>query len=151
MLSPLPESMRDLVIDGYSLTIRDVVDTGLGLTKVALSQSAREKMMSSREAVTKILNDETVTYGINTGFGAFSSVSIEPDKLEHLQANLIRSHACGVGEPMEDRHTLMMMLIRANTLCRGNSGVRPVIVDTCLLYTSPSPRDATLSRMPSSA
>ena len=132
MLSPLPESMRDLVIDGYSLTIRDVVDTGLGLTRVALSQSAREKMMSSREAVTKILNDETVTYGINTGFGALSSVSIEPDKLEHLQANLIRSHACGVGEPMEDRHTLLMMLIRANTLCRGNSGARPVIVDTLI-------------------
>ena len=124
--------MRDLVIDGYSLTIRDVVDTGWGLTKVALSQSAREKMMSSREGVTKILNDDTVTYGINTGFGALSSVTIEPDKLEHLQANLIRSHACGVGEPMEDRHTLMMMLIRANTLCRGNSGARPVIVDTLI-------------------
>ena len=72
--------MRDLVIDGYSLTIRDVVDTGLGLTKVALSQSAREKMISSREAVKKILNDETVTYGINTGYGALSSVSIQPDK-----------------------------------------------------------------------
>ena len=132
MLSPLPESMRDLVIDGYSLTIRDVVDTGWGLTKVALSQSAREKITSSRAAVTEILNNGTVTYGINTGFGALSSVSIEPDKLEHLQANLIRSHACGVGEPMEDRHTLMMMLIRANTLCRGNSGVRPVIVDTLI-------------------
>ena len=124
--------MRDLVIDGYSLTIRDVVDTRMGQTKVTLSQSAREKMTSSREAVTEILNDGTVTYGINTGFGALSSVSIEPDKLEHLQANLIRSHACGVGEPMEDRHTLMMMQIRANTLCRGDSGARPVIVDTLI-------------------
>ena len=62
--------MRDLVIDGYSLTIRDVVDTGLGLTKVTLSQSAREKMTSSREAVTEILNDGTVTYGINSRLGA---------------------------------------------------------------------------------
>ena len=132
MLLPLPESMRELVIDGNSLTIRDVVDTGLGLTKVALSQSAREKMTSSREAVTEILKNRTVTYGINTGFGALSSVSIEPDKLEQLQANLIRSHACGIGEPMENRHTIMMMLIRANTLCRGNSGARPVIVDTLI-------------------
>ena len=60
MLLPLPESMRELVIDGNSLTIRDVVDTGLGLTKVALSQSAREKMTSSREAVTEILKNRTV-------------------------------------------------------------------------------------------
>ena len=100
--------MRELVIDGNSLTIRDVVDTGLGLTKVVLSQSAREKMTSSREAVTEILKNRTVTYGINTGFGALSSVSIEPDKLEQLQANLIRSHACGIGEPMENHHTIMM-------------------------------------------
>ena len=70
-------------------------------------------MKSSREAISKILKDGTVTYGINTGFGVLSSVSIELDKLEQLQANLIRSHACGIGEPMEDRHTLMMMLIRS--------------------------------------
>ena len=120
------------MIDGNSLTIRDVVDTGLGLTKVVLSQSARQKMTSSRQAITEILKNGTVTYGINTGFGALSSVSIESDKLEQLQANLIRSHACGIGEPMENSHTLMMMLIRANTLCRGNSGARPVIVDTLI-------------------
>lgn len=124
--------MRELVIDGYSLTIRDVVDTGLGLAKVTLSQSARQKMISSREVVTEILKNGTVTYGINTGFGALSSVSIESDKLEQLQANLIRSHACGIGDPMENKHTLMMMLIRANTLCRGNSGARAVIVDTLI-------------------
>ncbi len=129
---PLPDSMRELVIDGNSLTIRDVVDTGLGLTKVVLSESAREKMSVSREAVVEILKTGTVTYGINTGFGALSSVSIMPDKLEQLQANLIRSHSCGIGEPMENRHTLMMMLIRANTLCRGNSGARPTIVDTLI-------------------
>ena len=132
MLLPLPDSMRELVIDGNSLNIRDVVDTGLGLTKVVLSQSAREKMIISREAITEILNNKTVTYGINTGFGALSSVSIESDKLEQLQANLIRSHACGIGDPMENSHTLMMMLIRANTLCRGNSGARPILVDTLI-------------------
>ena len=132
MLLPLPDSMRELVIDGDSLNIRDVVDTGLGLTKVVLSQSARDRMTISREAITKILDNETVTYGINTGFGALSSVSIESDKLEQLQANLIRSHACGIGDPMENRHTIMMMLIRANTLCRGDSGARPLIVDTLI-------------------
>ena len=61
MLLPLPDSMRELVIDGNSLNIRDVVDTGLGLTKVVLSQSAREKMIISREAITEILNNKTVT------------------------------------------------------------------------------------------
>ena len=124
--------MRDLVIDGNSLTIADVIDTGLGQTLVSLSDIARKKMSHSRAGIDQILSTQKVTYGINTGFGALSSVSIDSDQLEELQANLIRSHACGIGEEMENKHILMMMLIRANTLCRGDSGARPVIVDTLI-------------------
>ena len=105
---------------------------GLGRTTVYLSDKARERMEASRLGIDRILESGETTYGINTGFGALSSVSIDSDKLEALQANLIRSHACGIGEEMENKHTLMMMLIRANTLCRGNSGARPLIVDTLI-------------------
>ncbi|DAC47017.1 MAG TPA: aromatic amino acid lyase, partial [Candidatus Thalassarchaeaceae archaeon] len=122
--------MRELVIDGESLTISDVVETGFGRTRVSLSDDARKKMKDSRIGIDEILESGKTTYGINTGFGALSSVSIDSDKLEVLQANLIRSHACGIGDEMENEHTLMMMLIRANTLCRGNSGARPIVVDT---------------------
>ncbi|MBO96405.1 MAG: histidine ammonia-lyase [Euryarchaeota archaeon] len=124
--------MRDIVLDGESLKIRDVVETGLGRTTVHLSNDARKRMEISRLGIDHILESGETTYGINTGFGALSSVSIESDKLEALQVNLIRSHACGIGEEMENKHTLMMMLIRANTLCRGNSGARPLIVDTLI-------------------
>ena len=124
--------MRDIVLDGESLKIRDVVETGLGKTIVSLSNKAREKMENSRLGINRILQSGETTYGVNTGFGALSSVSIDSDELEALQVNLIRSHACGVGEEMENKHTLMMMLIRANTLCRGNSGARPLIVDTLI-------------------
>ena len=124
--------MRDIVLDGESLKIRDVVETGLGKTIVSLSNKAREKMENSRLGINRILQSGETTYGVNTGFGALSSVPIDSDKLEALQVNLIRSHACGIGEEMENKHTLMMMLIRANTLCRGNSGARPLIVDTLI-------------------
>ncbi len=128
----MPNTMRELVIDGESLTISDVVETGFGRTRVSLSDGARKKMKESRLGIDEILESRKTTYGINTGFGALSSVSIDSDKLEDLQANLIRSHACGIGDEMENEHTLMMMLIRANTLCRGNSGARPIVVDTLI-------------------
>ena len=90
--------MRDIVLDGESLKIRDVVETGLGGTTVHLSNDARKRMEISRLGIDHILESGETTYGINTGFGALSSVSIGSDKLEALQVNLIRSHACGIGE-----------------------------------------------------
>ena len=129
---PVPDTMRELVIDGESLTIGDVIETGFLKTMVLLSDPARRKIEESRAGIERILESGEITYGINTGFGALSSVTIESDKLEELQANLIRSHACGIGDEMENKHTLMMMLIRANTLSRGNSGARTVIIETLI-------------------
>ena len=68
---------------------------------------------------------QEVVYGINTGFGAMSSVRISGSDLDDLQTNLIRSHACGIGENMDPEHVLLMMVFRANSLAKGVSGIRP--------------------------
>ena len=129
--------MRELSIDGVNLTIEDVVDTGRNLTNVSLSEEARGRMEGSRSVVEEIIQSDDVVYGINTGFGALSSVKIDPNDLKILQENLIRSHACGVGENMEYDHVKMMMLIRANTLCRGQSVYRPIVVETLIQMKNP--------------
>jgi histidine ammonia-lyase len=120
---------RIVSLNGSSLTIKDVLDAGGGLAVFEIDESAVIAMTESRSAVKRILDKGEVVYGINTGFGALSSVTIEHDQLEQLQYNLIRSHACGVGDAMESEHVLMMMIIRANTLCIGHSGCRPEVVE----------------------
>ena len=124
--------MRELSIDGFNLTIEDVIDTSRNNTLVSLSDDARSRMEESWGVVDNIVHSDEVVYGINTGFGALSSVTINSEDLRALQENLIRSHACGVGENMEYEHVKMMMLIRANTLCRGQSGTRPTVVETLI-------------------
>ena len=120
---------RTVSLNGSSLTIKDVLDAGEGSAVFEIDESAVLAMTESRSAVKRILEKGEVVYGINTGFGALSSVTIEHDQLEQLQYNLIRSHACGVGDAMESEHVLMMMVIRANTLCIGHSGCRPEVVE----------------------
>ncbi|MEC7708160.1 MAG: aromatic amino acid lyase, partial [Candidatus Thermoplasmatota archaeon] len=124
--------MRELSIDGFNLTIEDVIDTSRNNTLVSLSDDARSRMEESWGVVDNIVHSDEVVYGINTGFGALSSVTINSEDLRALQENLIRSHACGVGENMEYEHVKMMMLIRANTLCRGQSGTRLTVVETLI-------------------
>ena len=104
----------------------------LGSMEASLSSDSRERMQASRKAVEDILDSGEVVYGINTGFGALSSVRIEDSQLEELQSNLVRSHACGIGETMDPNIVLMMMTIRANSLAKGVSGIRPSVVDTLL-------------------
>ena len=81
-------------------------------------------MSESRKIIENIIENNDVVYGVNTGFGSLSSVSIENNSLEDLQANLIRSHACGVGDEMEPEHVLMMMLIRANSIAKKDIRVQ---------------------------
>ncbi len=124
--------MGEFYIDGESLRPEDVLAIANGQHTATLSESSREAMVGSRSAIEQVLDSDDVVYGINTGFGALSSVRVEPGQLEDLQVNLIRSHACGVGERMEPEHVLMMMLIRANSLAKGFSGARPEVVDLLL-------------------
>ena len=114
----------EIVLDGNSLTIEQVISLSNFNTKVRLSNSSISTIKDSRNLVENIISSGDVVYGINTGFGALSNVTIPTDKLEDLQSNLIRSHACGLGERMDPNSVLMMMIVRANSLAKGFSGAR---------------------------
>ena len=124
--------MADVEIDGHSLTIEGAISVANGNNTAVLAQSARRRMEESRKGVEQIIDSGEVVYGINTGFGAMSSVRIAGDDLEQLQSNLIKSHACGVGDLMNPEYVLLMMVFRANSLAKGVSGIRPKIVDLLL-------------------
>ena len=120
--SPLP---APVVLDGASLTLDDVEQVARAARGVALAPLARERVARSRRVVDDAVARGAVVYGITTGFGNFADVCIPLDKLGQLQLNLIRSHAAGVGEPLGEAETRAVMLLRANVLAKGFSGVRP--------------------------
>ena len=116
-----------VIIDGTSLTIEQVVRVASGepgAPRVALSDAARTRVARSAGAVAQLLDSGRVAYGITTGFGAFKDRVIPRDDVERLQRNILLSHAVGVGEPFDRATTRAIMLIRANTLARGYSGIR---------------------------
>ncbi|MFM1833767.1 MAG: Histidine ammonia-lyase [Planctomycetota bacterium] len=116
-------------LDGTPLTIEQVADVADRRARIMLSDAARGRMAASRDAVAQIAAGRDAVYGLNTGFGSLSKVRIEPDRLEELQTNIVRSHAAGVGEPLPRRVVRAMMTILAASLARGLSGVRPELVD----------------------
>jgi histidine ammonia-lyase len=121
-------------VQGYTVTI-DIVDrVAKGGQKFELHSEAREWMQNSRSYIEGRLASGEVMYGVNTGFGAFSSVRISDAEIEELQRNLIRSHSAGIGEPFTKEQTRAMMFLRANTLARGHSGIRPAVVEKILEF-----------------
>lgn len=122
-------------ITGQNLTAQNVFQVAFSPEmKIELSPSAREKMQTSRNYIEKRISAGEVMYGVNTGFGAFSSVRISDSEIEQLQKNLIRSHSIGIGTPFTKEQTRAMMLLRANALARGHSGIRPAVVDKILEF-----------------
>lgn len=121
-----------LEIDGQQLTIEEVARVARGAERVSLAASARWRMGAARAAVEKIIEESRVVYGVNTGFGKLSDVTVPADELRELQINLVRSHACGVGLPLPEDETRAMMLLRANVLAKGFSGARAVVAETLL-------------------
>src|SRR5262245_5193214 len=111
-------------LDGVSLTLAQTEAAAFG-EEVALSPDARERVQRARSFVEEIIAREEVVYGVNTGFGALSEATIPAGELRELQLNLVRSHACGVGEPLPETVVRAMMLHRANVLAKGFSGCRP--------------------------
>ena len=98
-----------------------------------LAESAREAMTAARELVERVAHGSSEhTYGVNTGFGRFVSKQIPEEQTEELQLRLLRSHACGVGEPYPDEVVRAAMLLRANALAKGNSGARIETVELLL-------------------
>lgn len=121
-----------LRIDGDTLTIDDAYSVAVDRRRVELSPAARERMLRTRKVVDDIVESNAVVYGVTTGFGKLSEVAIPPDRLAELQVNLVRSHACGVGERLPEREVRAMMLLRANVIAKGFSGARPELVDLLL-------------------
>lgn len=126
--------MKSLKIDGRSLTIEDLYQVAYQGRKVDLCPNARKKMQAARNLVDKIVLNKKPVYGINTGFGALASKFISDDKLSDLQYNLIRSHCTGVGEPFNKPITRAIMLLRANCLSSGFSGVSIEAVELLLEF-----------------
>ena len=117
-----------IVLDGNSLTLEELVSIKNISTKVMLSDESINAINLSRKLVEEIVSSGEGVYGINTGFGALSNVTVPKEQLKQLQTNLIRSHACGVGEKMDPDSVLMMMMVRVNSLAKGNSGARLELV-----------------------
>jgi histidine ammonia-lyase len=121
---PKPASVT---LDGHSLSIADVVAVARGNAPVTLDPRALAAVRESRRVVEAAAERGQTIYGVNTGFGKLAHVRIPPEQARQLQLNLIRSHASGVGEPLSQDAVRAMMLLRANVLARGTSGVRPVL------------------------
>jgi histidine ammonia-lyase len=118
------ETQEPLTIDGTSLKIEDVVAVARYRRRVQVSDIAKHLVRCCRTVVDVLLAEGEIVYGLTTGFGKLRDVVIPLEKTKALQENLIRSHACGVGEPFPEDVVRAAILLRANTLCRGNSGVR---------------------------
>src|SRR5437660_4087157 len=120
-------------LTGDDLTVADVWAAAVDDAPAELSDEAREKMRAARELVERAAHGTSEhTYGINTGFGRFVSTSIPEELTEELQLRLLRSHACGVGDLYPDEIVRSAMLLRANTLAKGNSGARIETVELLL-------------------
>lgn len=112
-----------IYVDGNSLSTDDLMHLGKRDYLIKLTVEAEQKVLKARELVDEILASNKVVYGITTGFGKFSTVNIDKDKLVLLQENLIRSHAAGVGPALSPERTRMLLALRINILAKGYSGI----------------------------
>eukprot|EP00300_Choanocystis_sp_HF-7_P034764 c47750_g1_i1.p1 GENE.c47750_g1_i1~~c47750_g1_i1.p1 ORF type:complete len:539 (-),score=103.19 c47750_g1_i1:134-1750(-) len=114
-----------MMIDGESLDVHRLSQIGGGGITIDLTVDTWQKVEHGRRVIDDILESGKVVYGINTGFGNFKNVVIDPAQVNELQLNLIRSHCAGTGNPLSRRHTRMIAALRVNVLAKGHSGVRP--------------------------
>src|SRR4051812_9934832 len=122
--------LNALHINGNDLTLQDVREVAADRRAVLLSPDARELVKRARAVVDEIVASDKVAYAITTGVGKLSEVRIAGDQIRELQVNLVRSHAVGVGTPLSIPETRAMMVLRANSLSKGYSGVRAIVIDT---------------------
>ena len=125
--------MTTIKLDGNTLSSTEISLVANG-AKVEVAIDAWGKVELARDVVNRILNTGEIVYGINTGFGALVSESISTDELNALQNNLIRSHACGIGERMGLEDTRAMMCVRINSLVKGHSGIQKKVVQQIVDY-----------------
>jgi len=122
--------MKALHLNGNTLTLEEVREVAVEQRPVLLDPDAREAVFRARAVVDALVEKDEIAYAITTGVGKLSDVHIKGDQIRELQINLVRSHCVGVGEPLSISETRAMMVLRANSLAKGFSGIRPVTVDT---------------------
>jgi histidine ammonia-lyase len=126
-----PTPFRRVVeLDGSSLTLEDVRAVAREEATVGVAPGVRERLDVARASVERLLAEDSVVYGVTTGFGKFADVRIGTAEVLELQRNLIRSHSSGVGEPLGLEQTRALMLLRANVLAKGYSGARALLLNT---------------------
>lgn len=121
-----------LLLSGQPLSLEQIAAVALSGFEVGLDPAVLPAIRASRSVVDGLLARGEIAYGINTGFGKLSDIRIEAGQLRDLQRNLLRSHACGLGDPLPEDEVRAMILLRANVLAKGFSGVRPEVIDGLL-------------------
>ena len=121
-----------LTLQPGQLSLADLRSIWRQSIKVELADSARPGIEASAATIDAIVQKGDAAYGINTGFGKLARTRIPDEQLERLQRNLILSHSVGTGDPMSDATVRLVVLMKAASLARGHSGVRPVVIDTLL-------------------
>ncbi|UJL46089.1 histidine ammonia-lyase [Virgibacillus sp. NKC19-16] len=125
-----------VILTGKTLTLEEVERVVFRNEPVTLADQALAGVQANRKTIEAMLDNKQTMYGINTGFGKFSDVIIEDKDLDDLQLNLIHSHASGVGEPFSDKISRAMLLLRANALLQGYSGVRPSLIHQLIYFVN---------------
>jgi histidine ammonia-lyase len=118
-----------LLLSGQNLSLAEIQTAARGGRQVGLDPTALARVVAARRVINAILEKEVAVYGVNTGFGKLSEVRIPGNHLSELQVNLVRSHACGLGKPFSEAEVRTMLLLRANVLAKGFSGVRRELVE----------------------
>ena len=116
-------------LTGEPLSLTQIADVAIGGANVGIAKSAHPRIHASRRVIEEILQSDAVVYGINTGFGRLADVQIARGDVRQLQLNLVRSHACGIGAPLSEPEVRAMMLLRANVLALGFSGIRLEVIE----------------------
>eukprot|EP01084_Bolivina_argentea_P043770 80605_1 len=127
-------SAPTIYLDGNSLTPELLYDIGFNFRKIGLTEASIKTVIKARKIIDQVLEEKRTVYGVNTGFGLFSKVIINPDQLQDLQINLIRSHAAGVGPYLSLQRTRMLLALRINVLAKGHSGI--TLQTLCTMITA---------------
>ncbi|HKI49968.1 MAG TPA: aromatic amino acid lyase, partial [Desulfobacteria bacterium] len=124
--------MKSLVLNGDQLTLDDAVSALQSGVSVKISSEAKQKVTAARLHIDAAIREKKLIYGITTGFGAFSDVTISRAQGKQLQKNILMSHAAGVGNPLADDIVRCVLLMMINSKAKGHSGLRPKTLDTLL-------------------
>src|SRR2546423_770453 len=125
-------------LSGRPLSLDDIAAVAFGREPVQVAASARGRILASRKIIDDIVARDAVVYGVNTGFGKLADVRIPRAEIGALQLNLVRSHACGIGLPLSEPEVRAMMLLRANVLALGFSGIRLEVIQLlCQMLNQP--------------